>query len=113
MSSRYLSKDLNQVADDIVVWRKSKGFSTPESIEHSWHAEAMLGKLMLVVSEIGEAAEAVRDLDTEHFTEEVADAFIRLLDICGTMKIDISKAIQTKMIVNESRPNKHSRKITL
>lgn len=112
-ASMFVSNDINRVANEISIWREGKGFYTPNSIESPTKAEAMLGKLMLVVSEIAEATEAVRDLDTEHFIEELADVFIRLLDICGTMEIDISNSIKDKMTTNQTRPIRHNRKINL
>lgn len=111
--TRYLSDDIDFVALDICHWRESKEFYTPDGIETPAKAEAMLGKLMLVTSEVGEMAEAVRDLDHIHFSEEMADTFIRLLDICGTMNIKIAHEIRKKMLVNEKRPTKHNRKTNL
>lgn len=64
---------------------------------------------MLVVTELAEAAEAVRHSDQKNFEEEIADTFIRLLDICGTCKIDIDKAIADKMEYNEGRPIRHGK----
>jgi NTP pyrophosphatase (non-canonical NTP hydrolase) len=75
--------------------------------------EAMLGKLMLVVSEVGEAGEAVMENNPELFAEELADTFIRLFDICGACKIDIGTEIIKKMQVNENRPIKHGKKCLL
>ena len=97
---------LNDAANDIVRWRKKKGFKTPSSInEH----EAVLAKLMLVVTEIGEAAEAVRHHDDANFNEEIADTFIRLLDLTGTMGIDIEAEIAKKMAINEGRELRHGK----
>jgi hypothetical protein len=71
--------------------------------------DLMLGKLMLVVTEISEAAEAVRKNDLANFGEEIADAYIRLSEIVGTMEIDIQSIIEAKMDKNESRPFKHGK----
>ena len=103
-----MNKSLNEYAIEIAKWRESKGFITPEHISD---ATGTLAKLMLVVSEVSEACEAIRDNDFFNFKEEIADTFIRLLDICGTMKIDIDTEIRTKMAKNEKRPYKHGRKI--
>ena len=103
---------MNELAKSITKWRKSKGFYTPKSI-NGVEADLMLGKLMLVVSELGEAAEAVRKNDLPNFKEEIADTFIRLLDICGAMGIDIEKEIESKMEFNKSRPIRHGKKTTL
>jgi len=97
---------LRQLALDISLWRANQGFATPASIEED---ELMLGKLMLIVTEVSEAAEAVRDQDQDNFEEEIADTFIRLLDLCGTMGIDPEEIILRKMEVNRHRPPKHGR----
>jgi len=103
-------------------------------------------KLMLIVSELGEAMEAYRnekhsnimmfnarrnykenssdvaraydqdiwDSDFEEtikdgMEDELADTIIRLLDLCGHMKINIDTHLQLKMEYNESRPYKHGK----
>lgn len=94
--------ELNSLAQDIARWREEKGFVT------NW--EGMLAKLMLVVSEVSEAAEAVRDDDRISFAEEIADTFIRLLDICGSLGLDIEREIRQKMEVNRGRSYRHGKK---
>lgn len=91
--------------------------------------------LMLVVSELGEALEAHRKgtypiyemfqseidegrpfqeafknhiKDTLH--DELADAVIRICDMCGYMGIDLEKHIELKMKYNEAREHKHGKK---
>ena len=92
---------LNEAKDEITRWREKKGFVT------SW--ENMPEKLMLVVTEVSEAMEAYRIGDRENFNEEIADTFIRLLDICGAINMDIEEEIIHKMQVNEKRPHKHGK----
>jgi len=94
--------ELNSLAQEVARWREEKGFVT------NW--EGMLAKLMLVVTEVAEAAEAVREDDREGFAEEVADTFIRLLDICGSIGLDIEGEIKRKMKVNRGRPYRHGKK---
>lgn len=65
--------------------------------------------LMLLVSEVGEAVEALRHKDGDNFKEELADIAIRLGDICGLCDIDLEAEIEKKMKVNESRPRKHGK----
>ena len=69
--------------------------------------------LMLVVSELGEAMEAVRrsyPLSTHeglfmgNFEEELADAVIRLMDLSEAMGINLGNA-------NRSRPDRHGGKL--
>jgi NTP pyrophosphatase (non-canonical NTP hydrolase) len=103
----------NHTANEVVAYRVGKGFFTPNTIDHVRNRDAMLGKLMLVVTEISEAAEAVRDADLIQFREELADAFIRLLDITGTMRIDIESEIARKMRINWDRPVRHGRETSL
>lgn len=100
---------MNKTAKEIVKWRKSKGFYTPSSLAQRESREAMLGKLMLVVTEVAEAAEAVRHSDPVNFKEEIADTIIRLLDIAGSMDIDIEKEIDLKMQKNALRPVRHGK----
>ena len=42
--------------------------------------------------------------------EEIADAFIRLFDLCGFYGIDIEAHIKAKMAYNATRPAKHGKK---
>src|SRR3990172_8876078 len=83
---------------------KGKGFYTPTSLDTEEEREKVLGKLMLVVTEIAEAAEAVRHNDWDNFKEEMADAMIRMFDMCGAMNLDIEEEIENKMIINVKRP---------
>lgn len=101
--------ELNHLAQCIATWRESKGFQTPQFHE----GDALLGKLMLVVTEIAEAAEAVRHQDFENYKEEIADTFIRLLDLCGTQGIDPKEIVMKKMEVNLERPHLHGKKTNL
>jgi NTP pyrophosphatase (non-canonical NTP hydrolase) len=77
------------------------------------YGDEMLGKLMLVVTEVSEAAEAVRRGDQDNYEEELADIFIRLLEICGTQGIDPEDIIERKMKINHGRPHLHGKKTTL
>ena len=104
---------INQYADDIATWRRGNGFETPTGISTTKQRDMMLGKLMLVVSEIGEAAEAVRKEDIENFKEELADTFIRLMDITASCGINIEQEIVNKMMKNIQRPFRHGKKCSL
>lgn len=80
---------------------KEKGF---------WDKERNIGEaLMLIVTEIAEAMEAHRIEDDANFKEELADTFIRLLDLCGGLNIDIEAEIEQKMQINKKRPYKHGK----
>lgn len=80
--------------------------------------------LMLIVSELGEACEALRNdfrqkeranrfapitWQKDTFEDEIADTFIRLGDLCEAMGIDIEWQIKKKMEYNEKRPQKHGK----
>jgi NTP pyrophosphatase (non-canonical NTP hydrolase) len=96
-----LSEGLTPLAGAIGAWRKGKGFET------GW--PNMMEKLMLVVTEIGEAAEAYRHQDRDNFAEEIADALIRLFDISDSIDLDIGVQLADKMVTNEGRPHKHGK----
>ena len=100
--------DINQLCKDIAEFVATKGFYTPTAITEDVY---LLAKLMLVSTELSEAAEAVRHGDQDNFEEELADTLIRIYDICGRMKIDIGLAIAQKMAVNEGRPYLHGKNI--
>lgn len=70
--------------------------------------------MMLVVTELSEAVQEDRkheypDIDLKVETE-VADAFIRLFDMCGRWFPTIEDTIIAKMKINEKRPYKHNRR---
>ncbi len=104
---------INKLAKEIQVWRQGHGFHTPSGIDTEQNRDMMLGKLMLVVTEVAEAAEAVRHADRVNFEEELADTFIRLMDITAACDIDIEKVIAGKMEVNKKRPIKHGKLCSL
>lgn len=70
---------------------------------------AISARLMLIVSELAEAQEALRKNDKDNFKEELADVAIRLGDLCGGLGIDLEAEILKKMIRNKDRPYKHGR----
>lgn len=106
------------LAAEIKEIREEHGFYTPSGIgnKEMWsvtEGDVMLGKLMLIVTEISEAAEAVRKVDYRNFAEELADATIRILDIAATTGIDLEAEIRTKMRINRDRPKGHGKKTNL
>lgn len=70
---------------------------------------AIGNRLMLIVSELGEAQEGLRHNDMDNFKEELADVAIRLGDLCGGLEIDLEAEIEKKMQKNKDRPYKHGK----
>lgn len=105
--------EINELSQRIYKWRVSREFYTPNNLGTELERDMMLGKLMLVVTEIGEAAEAVRHADEDNFKEELADAIIRLFDIMETCGYDIGLEMSKKMDVNDTRPVKHGKLCSL
>jgi len=78
-------------------------------------------KLLMVHSEISEAVEEYRDGHTyewvgdngkpEGLPVEIADAIIRLADLCGALGYDIEDVIARKMAYNKTRGHRHNGKI--
>lgn len=78
-------------------------------------------KLMLIVSELAEALEELRDEHAmqeirfgpdgkpEGFTVELADAIIRICDMCGGYNLPLARALLVKLKYNETRPYKHGK----
>ena len=80
--------------------------------------------MALVHSEISEALEVYRDLGKEGlsknwneengkpegFTVELADAIIRIADMCGAYGLDLEESLTKKMEYNKSRPYRHGGK---
>ncbi len=94
-------KTLSEYCDICHGIAKEKGF---------WDEERNIGEaLMLVVTELAEAMEGYRKQDHDNFREEIADAYIRLFDLCGGLKIDIEEEIAQKCIKNKGRPYKHGK----
>ncbi len=81
---------LNDLRDQTNKLREQKGWVTSK--------ENMLSKLMLVVTEVAEAAEEVRKGEWgEPFQKELADIIIRTLDIAGALNINIEQVVYNKL----------------
>jgi len=66
-------------------------------------------QLLLIITEIGEATEGLRQGDIVNFKEEIADAVIRLFDLSGFLQMDLEYEIKKKMAVNRLRPSLHNK----
>ena len=101
---------LNNYAKYVKMINLAHGFDgVPSEIDTPEKCKAMIYALALVITEISEAIEGVREKDYLNLQEELADAIIRILHICAVMDIDIEKAIREKMIINESREYLHGK----
>ena len=74
--------------------------------------------LMLIVSELGEACEALRTKNRQYnffswekdtFEDELADTVIRIADLCEANDIDLEWQIKQKLSYNKTRPEKHGK----
>lgn len=73
-------------------------------------ARHILSWLMLITSEVSEAAEEVRKGTPEKFVDELADVIIRTIDVAEALGLDIEQAVLAKMAKNDARPFKHGGK---
>lgn len=105
---------LNDYRDRCHALARSKGW-------YDGPGERNIGEqLMLVVTEVAEAMEDLRDgkmaLSYDEkgkptgFPIEIADVMIRLFDLAGYLRIDLEDAVETKMQYNHSRPYRHGGK---
>lgn len=86
-----------------------------------WDKPPELGtSIALIHSELSEALEEhrkgdgflsyVKDGKPEGIAAELADAVIRIADLCGALGIDLEEAIAEKMKYNEGRPYRHGKR---
>lgn len=80
-----------------------------ESTMRAFMNNAIGNRLMLIVSEVAEAQEALRNGDEAGFREELADLVIRACDLAGGLDIDLEAEILKKMERNRNRPYKHGK----
>jgi len=67
-------------------------------------------RLMMVVSEVGEACEAIRNGDENNLAEELADIVIRVMDCAEQWGIDLESEIIKKDKINQGREHMHGGK---
>jgi len=112
---------MNELAQEIHEIARSKGF---------YERRHRLGEfLMLIVSELSEALEADRTKNwarlneyadektregfekhvKDSFEDEIADAIIRILDMCAALNIDIDWHVREKIEYNRHRERLHGK----
>jgi len=112
---------LNAWRDKIHELARKKGWHDPA------HPSPLGERLMLVVGELSEAMEELRDgrgptevyynppahadalPKPEGFPIELVDAIIRLFDLSGQLGIDLEKLIREKHEYNKTRPYRHNK----
>lgn len=125
------SLEINELIDLSHGTAKEKGW-WPEDKERSF-----MECLMLIVSEIAEAGEEYRKFGTapemmiyndsanktfdrclqdlgykpEGIAIELADALIRMADLCGRHSIPLNRALKMKLEYNKGRPFRHGGKL--
>ena len=72
-----------EIQDNVYATAKEKGFWSESLYNGATDLAIIQSKLMLTLSEIGEAVEAIRHEDPKGLALEMADVFIRILDLRG------------------------------
>lgn len=129
-----MSRSINEWAREVHGLAVSKGWhERPMRADNGdVNVDAVAAKLMLIVSEVSEALECLRDSKAtilgapgpnhdlsmwwtssgkpEGFDVELADTIIRILDLAEALGLDIEKAMETKHAYNASRGHRHGGK---
>ena len=96
-----MTRTIKEWQEYVRNWAKGQGFL--------WTRDDIDTALLRIHSEVSEAGEAVRDNNMELLAEEFADIFIRLVDACEVMGVDLEAETEKKMAINEKRPYLHGR----
>lgn len=83
--------------------------SAPVEQKKAMRRTAILAKLGLIASEVGEAVSAVQHGDDPGLAMELADIIIRVLDLCGSEYIELGRVMIAKMQKNRNRPYLHGK----
>lgn len=97
---------LNDLAARCHKTAREHGFWDDRDTDDVLHT---LSELMLITTEVAEAAEAVREKDVDNFVEELADICIRVFDTAAARDLNLEQAIVDKMALNEERPRMHGK----
>jgi NTP pyrophosphatase (non-canonical NTP hydrolase) len=106
---------LNELRDECHSIARSKGWYDGDDGNRNVGEQ-----LMLVVTEVAEAMEDLRDsrmtasVDETGkpvgFPVEIADVMIRIFDLAGYLEIDLDSAVEAKMKFNRQRSYRHGGK---
>ncbi|HQU89859.1 MAG TPA: MazG nucleotide pyrophosphohydrolase domain-containing protein [Denitromonas sp.] len=104
-----LNDVLDAVGKDIHANKLAKGWKVTTA--EDWKdPNEILSALMLITTEVAEAAEEVRNDDRENFAEELADVMILTIGLAHGMGINLGDAIEAKMAKNRERSYHHGGK---
>jgi hypothetical protein len=99
---------LQELAELIESINIKNGWTTPDNV---WEDPYWIpAKMMLIVTECSEAEEEHRTDDIKKFAIEMADIFIRTVDMCVRLKIPIWEAVVKKLEINANRSYRHGGK---
>lgn len=100
---------LQDLAIEIRTINESNGWNVTSL--HEWSDSYKVPAILaLIHSEASEALEAFRIDDMEHFTEELADILIRVLDCAGAFTPDFDAVVAAKLEKNRGRGFHHGGK---
>jgi NTP pyrophosphatase (non-canonical NTP hydrolase) len=100
-----------QVPDNTTL-EKYQAYIKQVVLERGFEKETVPEVFTLLVEEVGELAKAIRkangqktsaDSKQHNLSEEAADVFFLILDLCNRLDIDLSKAFLDKETKNQSR----------
>lgn len=121
LALRWVVTQCHETARSKGWWDRYGQGAQADRVLHEFKSDIIASKLMLVVSELSEALEELRegrvvhwehpeDKKPEGFGVELADAVIRIFDLAGWLNIDLAELIKIKMEYNETRPYRHGGK---
>lgn len=104
---RKLQKEIHKIAQEKGWWKEEREFGTLIALIHSEVSEAMEAWR----SEYGCVPETTFiSTKPEGWAVELADAIIRILDVCAYYQVDLEPIINRKMAYNRTRPYRHGGK---
>jgi NTP pyrophosphatase (non-canonical NTP hydrolase) len=122
MDARARIQAINELATDAHMTASNRGWWKGRN---PTQANDVLACLMLVTTEVAEAAEEIRNRTPDlwamgnmtepggkpvGFVSELADVCVRVFDLAAAMGIDLGKALDAKMEFNKGRDYRHGGK---